>query len=153
MVPKFSLQNVLDLRHGRVESLEVELSQLIQAQLNAQGVLDAFLILQKDLMRKLAGEQMGEMDLFTVSILHSNILTVDYQIGVVKKKLSQAVADVEAKRQELIEARQKEETLETLKNKRIQIYNAELAQSEARVQDDIYISQAFRQRTVEAHIP
>lgn len=152
MVPKFSLQNVLDLRHSHVEALEVELSQLIQAQLNAQGILEAFVTLQIDLMQKLTLEQVGEMDLFSVSILRSNILTVDYQIVAVKEKLRSATLEVEAKRQELIQARQKEETLETLKNKRIEVYQTEVAQHEARAQDEIYISQAFRQRSAEVHI-
>ncbi len=151
MAPKFTLQNVLDLRHSRVEALEVDLSQLIQAQLNAQGILDAFLTLQLDLMQKLTLEQAGEMDLFAISLLRSNILAVDYQIVAVKEKLRAAALAVEVKRQELIQARQKEETLATLKNKRIEVYQTEMAQHEARAQDDIYISQAFRQRSAEVH--
>jgi len=151
MAPKFSLQNVLDLRHSRVEALEVELSQLIQAQLRVQGILNAFKTLQIDLMHKLAEEQVGDMDLFAVSILRSNILTVDYQIVAEKEKLVAANLAVEAKRKELILFRQKEETLEMLKNKRIQVYQTEVAQYEARVQDDIYISQAFRQRSAMVH--
>jgi flagellar export protein FliJ len=153
MAPKFSLQNVLDLRHSHVDALEVELSQLMQARLNAQGILDAFLILQIDLMQKLTLEQADVMDLFSVSILRSNILTVDYQIVSMKEKLRAATLEVEAKRQELIQARQKKETLETLKNKRIEVYQTEVARYEARTQDDIYISQAFQQRSAEAHIP
>ena len=151
MAPFFSLQNVLDLRHSRVEALEVELSQLLQAQLNAHGILEAFQTLQKDLLEKLAVEQAGDMDLFTVSILRSNILTVDFQITASKEKLRLATQEVETKRQELIEARQKEETLETLKNKRIEDYNTAVALNEARVQDDLYIAQAFRQRSAEVH--
>jgi len=153
MAPAFSLQNVLDLRHSRVEALEVELGQLLQAQLNTQAILDTFLTLQADLMQRLGEEQVGEIDLFAISILHSNILAVDNQITAASEKLSQANQAVDAKRQELIEARQKEETLETLKNKRIEVYNSEVAQNEARVQDDLYIAQAFQHRSVEAHIP
>jgi flagellar biosynthesis chaperone FliJ len=50
----------------------------------------------------------------------------------------------EDKQAELIAARQSEETLEILKRKRYEVYQAEQLQIESRAQDDIYIAQAFR---------
>jgi flagellar export protein FliJ len=152
MPPKFSLQNVLDLRHDLVEALEVELSRLIQLKVTHQEALDAYLVLQKDLMGKLVEAQTGEMDLFKIKMLHENVLTVDRQIITARENLKKISDAVETKLAELIKARQSEETLETLKNKRIETFNAEQAQSEARAQDDIYIAQAFRNRVVEGYI-
>lgn len=151
MPPKFSLQNVLDLRHDLVEALEVEFSRLLNLRISQQAVLDSFLTAQADLMVKLADAQTGELDLFNLKMLHENILSVDHQITAARARLVKISEVVENKQVELIKARQNEETLETLKNKRLEIYNAELAQYEAHVQDDIYISQAFRNRGMEGH--
>jgi flagellar export protein FliJ len=151
MPPKFSLQNVLDIRHDLVEALEIEFSRLLQLRVSQQALVDHCLALQADLMVKLAAAQTGELDLFNLKMLHENILSADHQLSAAREKLAKICAAVESKQAELIKARQSEETLATLKNKRLEIYNAELAQYEAHVQDDIYISQAFRNRGLEAH--
>ena len=151
MPPKFSLQNVLDVRHDLVEALEIEFSRLLQLKVSQQAVLDNLLGMQADLMVKLAAAQTGDLDLFNLKMIHENILSVDRQIGLAREKLAKIASAVDSKQAELIKARQNEETLETLKNKRLEIYNAELAQYEAHVQDDIYISQAFRNRGLESH--
>ena len=151
MPPNFSLQNVLDIRHDLVEALEIEFSRLLQLKVSQQSLLDHYLVLQADLMDKLAAAQTGDLALFNLRILHENILSVDNLIKAAREKLFKIITAVENKQAELIKARQNEETLETLKNKRLEIYNAELAQYEAHVQDDIYISQAFRSRGMEGH--
>jgi flagellar export protein FliJ len=151
MPPNFSLQNVLDVRHDLVEALEIEFSRLLQLKVSQQSLLDHYLGLQGDLMVKLEAAQTGDLDLFNLRMLHENILSVDHLIIAAREKLVRIVTAVEKKQAELIKARQNEETLATLKNKRLEIYNAELAQYEAHVQDDIYISQAFRNRGVEGH--
>jgi flagellar export protein FliJ len=149
MPPNFSLQNVLDIRHDLVEALEIEFSRLLQLKVSQQSLLDHYLVLQADLMDKLAAAQTGDLDLFNLRMLHENILSVDNLITAAREKLFKIITAVENKQAELIKARQNEETLATLKNKRLEIYNAELAQYEAHVQDDIYISQAFRNRGME----
>ena len=152
MPPTFSLQNVLDLRHDLVEALEIELGRLLQLKTSQQSLLEHYLDLQSDLMVKLGAAQVGDLDLFNLRMLHENILSVDHLIVSAREKLLKIEKAVESKQAELIKARQNEETLETLKNKRIELYNAELAQYEAHVQDDIYISQAFRNRGIEGHV-
>jgi len=52
---------------------------------------------------------------------------------------------VQEKRNEVISAKQDDEALQTLKDREIERYQAEQAQKENRLQDDIYISRAFRQ--------
>jgi flagellar export protein FliJ len=149
MPPKFSLQNVLNIRHDLVEALEIEFSRLLNLKMSQQAVLDNYLGMQADLMLKLTAAQTGELDLFNLKMLHENILSIDIQIKSARSKLAKICEAVNFKQAELIKARQNEETLETLKNKRLEVYNAELAQYEANVQDDIYISQAFRNRGME----
>jgi len=149
MPPKFSLQNVLNVRHDLVEALEIEFSQLLNLKIRQQAVLDNLVVFQADLMAKLAAAQTGELDLFNLKMLHENILSNDHQITSTRVKLEKISETVEYKRSEMIKARQKEETLETLKSNRLEVYNTELAQYEANVQDDIYISQAFRNRGLE----
>jgi len=146
MPPAFSLQSVLDVRHSRVEALEIELGKLIQLQVNAQNLLNDFLHMLTELMDRLTAAQSGEVDLFAASVLRSNILTVNKQREIVEKELALLEVEIARKRAELITARQEEETLHILNRKRIEAYNAELNRIDAALQDDIYIAQSFRQR-------
>ena len=146
MPPKFNLQNVLDVRHNKVEVLEVELGKLLAQQLNTRTLLNSLQELEDNFMEQLGTAQMGEIDMFTITVLRSNILKVGEHIVRVRKELQQMELTVERKRKELVEAKQAEETLQILKRKRLETYNAEQAQIEASAQDDIYIARAFRTR-------
>ena len=147
MPPIFNLQSVLDVRHSRVEALEIEFGKMLALQQEAQKLFDALLAAQADLHEQLFAAQTSEdLDLVQISALRSNILQNDERIKRVAEELAKLNRLVDAKRQELVEAKQDEETLQILKRKRIDLFNAEEALKEARNQDDIYISQAFRQR-------
>ena len=146
MTPYFNLQNVLDVRHRKVEGLEVELSRLMMDQLTTQTLLTSLQDLHKSLMQQMTMAMVGEVDLFTMSVLHTNVLHTTEHIAQVEEDLEKINIKVECKRKELVEAKQAEETLSILKEKRIELYKAEQAQIESRQQDDIYIAQAFRQQ-------
>lgn len=144
MAPKFSLQNVLDLRHGKVELLEIELSKLLAAQQETEMRLVSLQEFQRDLLDQLRDAQLGEIDLSKISLLRLNILQVNTYIESVSLELARQNHEVKEKRAELVQAKQSEETLEILKRKRHEVYLAEQVRIEARAQDDIYIAQAFR---------
>jgi len=144
MAPKFSLQNVLDLRHGKVELFEIELSKLLAAQQETEMRLVSLQEFQRDLLDQLRDAQLGEIDLSKISLLRLNILQVNTYIESVSLELARQTHEVKEKRAQLVEAKQSEETLEILKRKRHEVYLAEQVQTEARALDDIYIAQAFR---------
>ena len=144
MAPKFSLQNVLDLRHGKVELFEIELSKLLAAQQETEMRLVSLQEFQRDLLDQLRDAQLGEIDLSKTSLLRLNILQVNTYIESVSLELARQTHEVKEKRAQLVEAKQSEETLEILKQKRHEVYLAEQVQTEARALDDIYIAQAFR---------
>jgi flagellar export protein FliJ len=144
MAPKFSLQNVLDVRHGKVERLEIELSKLLAAQLETEMRLASLQEFQRNLLDQLKDAQLGEIDLSQISLLRLNILQVNTYIESLSMELARQNREVKEKRAELVTAKQSEETLEILKQKRHEIYLAEQVQIESRAQDDIYIAQAFR---------
>ncbi len=144
MAPKFSLQNVLDLRHGKVELLEIELGKLLAVQQETQTLLTSLQAFHADLLEQLSAAQSGEIDLFKINLLRLNVLQVNKHIESVALELARQNQEIKDKRSALVEARQSEETLEILKRKRHEVYLAEQVQIEARAQDDIYISQAFR---------
>lgn len=146
MPPAFSLQSVLDVRHNRVEALEIELGRLLAMQLNAKNLLSGLCETQKGLMSQLAEAQQGEIDLFEVRILHDDLRAVGERMETVKEELSRLEMQIERKRRELVTARQEEETLQILRRKRLEAYQAEQARLEMAFQDDLYIVQAFRQR-------
>jgi flagellar export protein FliJ len=146
MPPLFSLQSVLDVRHSRVEALEIELSRLLSMRNEAEALKKLLSDLEEELFDKLTAAQSGDLDMFQISVLRANILQTDERIQRVEVEIARLSRSVEAKRKELVEARQEEETLQILKRKQLEVYQAEQAQIETRNQDDLYIATAFRQR-------
>jgi flagellar export protein FliJ len=144
MAPKFSLQPVLDYRHSRVEVLEVELSNLLSEKQKGISYLDALNNYKQQLFNDLHNQQDGEIDLAATGHVRSTVKRVEQRIHQQKVVLSELDKQVNIKRAEVVGAKQDEETLVTLKNKEIDRYRAEQAQQENRLQDDIYISQAYR---------
>jgi flagellar export protein FliJ len=144
MAPKFSLQNVLDIRHGKVELLEIELGQLLSAHQQTENLLNSLRKEHASLLALLHTAQSGDMDMFKISALRSNISQINQRMEDAMLELARLNREIEKKRVELISARQDEETLEILKRKRHETYLAEQVQLEARAQDDIYIARAFR---------
>ncbi len=147
---KFSLQNVLDIRHGKVELLEIDLGKLITALQKTEMLLQSLKEHQAELVEQLSQAQSGDIDLFKMGMLRMNILDVSKHIVVVTAELEKQTIEVKKKRAELVEAKQAEETLEILKRKRYEVYMTEQVQIESREQDDIYIAQAFRNQRKEA---
>jgi len=144
MPPKFSLQPVLDYRHNRVETLEVELSNLIAEQQRGYSFLEALRDYQKNIFTDLSNQQNGDMDLQKINHLHSNLKIVEDRIKQQLILLESLDQQVNGKRAEVVDAKQGEETLATLKRKEIERYQAEQARQENRQQDDIYIAQAYQ---------
>ena len=144
MTPKFSLQNVLDLRHGKVELLEIELGKLHAIHQETQNLYASLEQYQNSLLNELSAAQTGEIDLVKINLLRLNALQINKHIEIVALELKKQTRAIEEKRTELIQAKQSEETLEILKRKRHEVYTAEQIQIEAHAQDDIYIAQAFR---------
>ena len=150
MTLKFSLQSVLDIRHGKVELLEIELSKLLIAQQQTEVLLMSLQEFQINLLDQLTSAQSGEIDLFKIGSLRLNILDVTRRFEIVAAELEKQNLAIKNKRAEMVAAKQAEETLEILKRNRHEVYLAEQVQVEAREQDDIYIAQAFRQQHQEA---
>ncbi len=144
MSPKFSLQNVLELRHGKVELLEIELGKLLAIHQETQNLLASLKEYQDNLFDQLSAEQIGEIDMVNLNLLRLNISQINNHIEIVKVEFKKQSRLIEDKRAELIQAKQSEETLEILKRKRYEVYAAEQIQIEAQTQDDIYIARAFR---------
>ena len=144
MPPKFSLQSVLDYRHSRVERLEIELGNLKKEEMECRKLLERLLFNQSQLDNRLSECLKGEVDLVTVRHLQSELRTVSNRIKTQKKLLQSLENQVNAKRNELIKAKQDEETLELLKEKELEQFFALEARKEMRLQDDIYNAKAHR---------
>jgi len=145
MAPKFSLQNVLDIRHGKVELVEIDLGKLLSAQRKTEELLHSLRNEHVNLLELLhAAQSSGELNLFEIDALRSNILHLNERMEDAMLELARINREIEKKRVELIKAKQDEETLEILKKKRYEVYMAEQLQVEARTQDDMYIARAFR---------
>ncbi len=145
MPPKFSLQSVLDYYHSRVETLEVELGRLLQAQRQAQAYLEALQASQAELFEQLRQKQMGDLDLAEIGNLRLNLKVVAARIEQQVAALTALAHKIETQRQQVVLAKQDEETLNILKEKEAARYKAEELKQENRLREDIYIAQAYRQ--------
>jgi flagellar export protein FliJ len=152
MAPKFSLQSVLDFRHSRVEALEMEYSKLLEAQQEGLLMQEQNREALKDLYALLRQEQSGDMDLITVQHLRRDTRSVSERLEQIGQALVVLAGRIEAKRYEIVAARQAEETLTTLKDKEITRWQAEKVRVENRQQDDTYISRAFRNDNRSANV-
>jgi len=143
MSPKFSLQNVLDARHGKVELLEIELGKLLMMKQKTQSVLESLEAYQAQIIEQLNEAQIGEIDLVKLNLLFHDARQIGRDIEAVKLQLKRQAREVEEKRAELVRAKQSEETLQILKRKRREVYEAEQVQLETQALDDIYIARYF----------
>ena len=144
MGPKFSLQAVLDFRHSRVETLEMELAKLQETY--RQG-LDMQTQCQDSLVQlylQLQQEQNGELNLFNITHLRQDAHSTKDRLEQIKQALVAVEERIEIKRQEIVTARQAEEALNILKEKENNRWLAEQVLVESRQQDNVYIAQAFR---------
>ena len=144
MPPKFRLQPVLEYRHTLVELLEVELGQLVIAEQRGRTTLEALKSTQVRLFDDLQRSQVGEVDLVLVDQIRNNLNILRSQITKQHEYLEELHLKIKEKQTEVITAKQDEEALVTLKNKELARYQAEQNQKELRLQDDIYIAQAYR---------
>jgi flagellar export protein FliJ len=149
MSPKFSLQNVLDVRRRTVEIREIELGKLMMDQRQMELDLASLRQVHLGLLDQLNAAQTDDVDLLKSGWLRLNILQVNASIDNTVHHLIKLSQDVQDKRNELIKAKQSEETLEILKRKRHEVYLTEQIEIEARMQDDIYIARAYRNQQQE----
>jgi flagellar export protein FliJ len=146
MTPKFSLQNVLDSRHTRVEALEIELGKLVAEFNKSENRLANLLQVRLALMGKLEHILMDELDLFKVDCTRADLRQAGEWIKKAEEERANLAQAAAAKRAQLVTARQAEEALNILKDKMIHVYNQEQAMIEARAQDEIYIARAYREQ-------
>lgn len=143
MAPKFTLQTVLEVRHSKVESTEMELGKLLQLEQQKKTVIMTMENVINTLNSKMCEMMVGEIDLFMLNHLRENINSLNNQLKEAQQQLEILQTQIVEKRRELVIAKQAEETLDILKNKEIESYNAEQAAMEQRIQDDIYIAKGF----------
>jgi flagellar FliJ protein len=142
MSPRFSLQNVLDYRHSKVEKLEVIFGR-VQNQLHAAQERMASMTTEKQrLLQELGTFQSGSLDLQTILQARTYLKRLQKGIDQQQVEISRLVVEVENARIALVEAKQDEVALEKLSEKELQNYTDKINIREKQQQDDIYISQA-----------
>jgi flagellar export protein FliJ len=149
MPPKFTLQTVLDVRHSKVESFEIDLGQLQQEKIQKENYIQALYVAQDNLYELLHASMSGELDLVNVNLLRGNINHLTAQVDATNRAIAEVDQRIEMKRLELIEAKKEEESLKLLKTKEYDRFLEGEKDKEKRFMDDIYISQGFRQHRSE----
>ena len=144
MPPKFTLQTVLDVRHSKVEAIEIEMGQLMQDRHQKEELLISLQSAQSHLYETLHQYMTGEIDLFTINHLRANIKQIEEGFEMVNAAIEELSIQIEQKRLALVEAKKEEESLKILKDKEYERYLEEEKEKEKRFMDDVYISQGFR---------
>ena len=146
MPPEFSLQTVLDYRTTIVESLEMELGQLLNHKQKLEESLRMAELIEFELWEQLTREQIGFMDLVHIDQIRIQLENLEKEKKQLKAALQEQLMLIERKREEVVLARQDEETLEIVKEKEILAYQEKVKKQEQKIQDDIYIAQAYQAR-------
>jgi flagellar export protein FliJ len=146
MPPEFSLQTVLDYRATIVESLEIELGQLINQKKELEKAFRMAELREFDLWEQLTKEQVGYMNLSYIDQIRIQLERLEKEKDQLKENLRELNERIDRKREEVVLARQEEETLEIVKEKEIEAYWERVKKQDQKVQDDIYIAQAYQAR-------
>jgi flagellar export protein FliJ len=142
MPPKFSLQNVLDYRHSKVEKLEVILGRLHHQLQTAKEQLAAMEQEKQHLMEELGTYQNGNLNLQKILQARTFLKRIQKGMDRQKAEIENLTVETENTRLALVQAKQDEVALEKLSEKELQVYTDRANMREKQQQDDIYISQA-----------
>jgi flagellar export protein FliJ len=145
--PDFSLQSVLDYRTTIVETLEIELGVLLRDRSQLKETLYLLERKEQHLWQELIQEQIGDLDLIRIDQLQSHLEDLEEHKHQLLARLKTVAAAIHAKREELVAAKQDEEVLEIIKDKEIERFYQQVKKHEQKVQDDIYIAQAYQSRS------
>ncbi len=134
---RFTLQTVLNVRERQEKIKYKEFSQELIRRQTLQARIEA---LHQDLQR--AARHTDELRRHGTSVqpfqLHEHFRNrVNSEIGVLSEQLRQQEQAVDAKRLELVKARQEHRTLEILKEKEFARYEKELNRRERAIMDEV----------------
>jgi flagellar export protein FliJ len=135
---------VLDYRHSRVQVEEIELGHLTRLYQEAEARLAELQSAQVQGQSELRRKQTGTMDLSAIAYLRAELKRREQHILEQATALADLATRLAYQQASLVQARQAEETLATLKDKGARQYQAILARNEANQRDDVYIAQAHR---------
>jgi flagellar export protein FliJ len=144
MPPEFSLQTVLDYRHSRVETLEVELGRMVAEQQQLLSARAALLAEQRSTLDELRRRQAGTLDLAAITQSRIHLRRLEQHIAQHTTALNTLAGAIDEQRARLVTARQEEETLATLRDKEQERWHDEQKRAEERMRDDLYIARAHR---------
>jgi flagellar export protein FliJ len=144
MPPLFIFQNILDIRHSKVESIEIQLGKIEEMLISLFSKKDSLQEMKAKELDAMKLMMQGEVDIFQLDLLRSSVKNIDEYSKKVEVEISETQKKITQVRASLVQAKQDEETLEILKEKEIEKYKSELKRIENNQQDDIYISLAFK---------
>ncbi|MEN6436115.1 MAG: flagellar FliJ family protein [Anaerolineaceae bacterium] len=150
MPPTFALQNVLDIRHSKVEAIEIQLGRTQKQLLSLQDRKTALLDMKDRHLQEMYIRMQDEINVFQLDILRSNVSTIDNSTKQIDADINETQKKISQIRVNLVTAKQDEETLEILKEKEIEKFKEEIKRIENKQQDDVYISLAYKNHQQEA---
>jgi flagellar export protein FliJ len=148
--PTFALQNVLDIRHSKVEAIEIQLGRTQKQLLSLQDRKTILLDMKDRHLQEMYMRMQDEINVFQLDILRSNVSTIDNCTKQIDVDINETQKRISQIRVNLVTAKQDEETLEILKEKEIEKFKEEIKRIENKQQDDVYISLAYKNHQQEA---
>ena len=143
MQHNFSLQSVLDYRGVVVDSLEMELAQLMREKRQVESAIHECDAQEQRLWQELINGRLGELDLVRDDHLQNHLEMIEKEKEALVRALKSLLNHIHSKRQEIVEAKQDEEVLEIIKDKEIERFNHKRKLEDQKIQDDVYIARAY----------
>ncbi len=145
---RFQLESVLDYKQQVLDELMIELGALQEQVRQQERVRDAARIALTEYTAEYEEKKRGGLPIAEVLKYQSGQEYLIRQLEAEEKELAKRRAAAEAKRQEVVQARQETLSLEKLKELRRKEYDAALLKEEERVIDDLTATRRAMAATV-----
>lgn len=142
----FRLQPVLDYKSNMVDTLELEFAQLKLTHKDQLEILTQLEIAQSQEMDSLHGQQHGMINCQSIVLRQQYLQMLEKQVTLQRDRVKRAEAEVNAKRDELVEMIKGQKTLEKLQANHIETQKVETRRRESRIIDDIVTTRYARER-------
>jgi flagellar export protein FliJ len=141
---QFRLQQILNYKSSKVDTLEVEFAQLKTAYQNEVDILRQFQQTRNQRVSALHQHQNGKLNCDTIQLHHQYLQTLGEFIAQQAILVEEAKYKVDVKRDELVRVVKDQKTLEKLRDNHLAERKRELYRREARIVDDLVTSRYGR---------
>ena len=141
---KFALDSVLSYKEQVLESLQGEHAAILAQVREQEEVLEAVWQDYRDCNEEYRRRKEEGLTITDAMVYQNGLRVLEYNIQMETEKLEELKKQEEAKRQEVVDAKIDTSSIEKLKDKKLELYNKEVAKSEELLIDEFVSSARAR---------